>query len=162
MLIIRKAVEGDLEQVLAGIRQFLEETGASIGANFSETKSFPFYRAALSTDLFEMLVAEESGKIMAGLAVVIAPWRQGNPDILIAEEMGWFVLKQYRGNAKIGIRLYKEMEAKLRERGVNFLDMSSMVRMGNGEKIDRLYRKLGYEIEQVRYVKPLEVVWPWQ
>jgi GNAT superfamily N-acetyltransferase len=78
------------------------------------------------------------------------------PDIysgeMIASEMYWFVMPEYRGG---GIRLYRAFEEWAKEqeclqvRMVHLLDSMP-------EKLERVYRHFGFTPAEVHYVKDLE------
>lgn len=71
---------------------------------------------------------------------------------LVATEFFWFVRPGHRGG---GMALYRAFESWARERGCSQL---RMVHLADSmpEKLDRVYRRMGYEPAEVLYVKELE------
>jgi GNAT superfamily N-acetyltransferase len=71
---------------------------------------------------------------------------------LIATEFFWFVQESSRGK---GLSLYKAFEQWARQRGCSEIRMVHLVDL-MPEKLERVYRHLGFEPAEVHYVKELK------
>ena len=76
-----------------------------------------------------------------------------NPQILIAQELGWWVEPEYRGTT-VGVRLLKEFELQARKKGANKIIMASLHNEYK-DKLASIYNKLGYAPLEYMYIKDL-------
>jgi GNAT superfamily N-acetyltransferase len=70
---------------------------------------------------------------------------------LQAQELAWFVHPMYRGH---GLRLLRKLEVECFDRGCSTLAMIALSRLNAG-RLDKLYRRLGYEPIETLYRKNL-------
>ncbi len=70
----------------------------------------------------------------------------------IFQEMIWFVSKNYR---KHGMKLLKALEKRCKERGIRMIIMIAMAN-SMAEKLDRIYKIMGYHLLETQYIKVLE------
>jgi GNAT superfamily N-acetyltransferase len=67
----------------------------------------------------------------------------------VYQESIWYVDENYR---KYGIKLLRHLEQWCADTGITQVVMARMVN-SMGEKVDRFYRKMGYEPLEVHYIK---------
>lgn len=63
-----------------------------------------------------------------------------NPDVIIAQELGWWTEPEYRG--VFSIKLYKQFEAEAKARGATVILATAQIKVEH-EKTCQLYQKLG-------------------
>ena len=73
-----------------------------------------------------------------------------NHDILF-QEIIWYVEKPF---GRYAISLIKEVEKMLKSSGVSIIMMSVLERP-KGEKIKRIYSRMGYKLEETHYMRKL-------
>lgn len=74
-----------------------------------------------------------------------------NTNVKIAQELAFYVEPEYR-NTRLAMRLYREYEAKARDLGATKITMA-LLEASNPDKVDRLYRKLGFKPVEHIYIK---------
>lgn len=115
-------------------------------ASFSEC-----WRRLLETGAGVIFVDENEGEIAGTLGGVAYP--EINSGELVATEFFWFVDPDRRGG---GLRLYRAFERWARAKGCRELRMAYLMD-SMPEKLDTLYRRLGFEPVEVQYVKELSL-----
>lgn len=140
---IREFEQRDFDGAELLLSEFQRESLSQFGFSFSAEH----VRGLMAEHLGSSFVVEDGGKIVGGLALKIYVAQISGEKI--AQEVMWFVLPKYRS---WGVRLLRFAESWCKEKGVKKL---VMVRMGNemGEKIDLLYRRMGYSLLEVHYVR---------
>jgi len=76
-----------------------------------------------------------------------------NPDVLIAQELGWWVEPEYR-NTTLGIKLLKEFEKEAKSRGAKKIIMFYLDAQ-TPDKINQMLSRMGYEPVEYNMVKEL-------
>jgi len=76
-----------------------------------------------------------------------------NPDVIIAQELGWWVEPEYRGTS-IGIKLLKEFEKEAKEKGADKVIMFYLEAQ-TPDKIDSILKRLDYKHVEYNMVKDL-------
>lgn len=76
-----------------------------------------------------------------------------NPDIIIAQEIGWFIEHKHR-NLKFALSLIKEFELKAKQAGANKILMVGLAEL-KGSKVANLYTRLGYNFLEFTFSKDL-------
>jgi len=76
-----------------------------------------------------------------------------NPDILIAQELGWWVEPEFR-NTSLGIKLLKEFEAEAKKRGASKI-MMFYLEAQTPDKIDNILQRMDYTHVEYNMVKDL-------
>lgn len=74
-----------------------------------------------------------------------------NPDILVCQELGWWVEPQYRKSG-VGMALYRRFEKKAIARGIKKLIMISLETQ-EPDKMNKLYIKQGFRVLEHTYIK---------
>jgi len=76
-----------------------------------------------------------------------------NVSYLMAQELFWWVDEDAR-NTGVGIKILRAAEALAKEKGANLMIMLSLNDL-NGEKVNKLYEKLGYKPKEQNYMRLL-------
>ena len=76
-----------------------------------------------------------------------------NPNILVAQELGWWVEPEYRGSP-LAIRLLKEFEKEAKNRGASKVIMFYLDAQ-TPEKLDKMLSKMNYKHLEYNMVKDL-------
>lgn len=76
-----------------------------------------------------------------------------NPQIKIAQEIGWFIEPEHR-NLKFALSLLKSFELKAKESGADKLLMVGLAEL-KGSKVANLYTRLGYNFLEFTFSKDL-------
>lgn len=76
-----------------------------------------------------------------------------NPDILVAQELGWWVEPEYRGTS-LGIKLLKDFEKKAKELGAKKIIMFYLDAQ-TPDKIENILDRLDYKHLEYNMVKDL-------
>ena len=76
-----------------------------------------------------------------------------NPNILVAQELGWWVEPEYRGSP-LAIRLLKEFEKEAKNRGASKVIMFYLDAQ-TPEKLDKMLGKMNYKHLEYNMVKDL-------
>ena len=74
-----------------------------------------------------------------------------NTNILIAQELGWWVEPEYRGTT-ISIKLLKEFEQEAKKRGVSKIIMICLETQ-NPDGLKNIYERMDYKALEFSYVK---------
>ena len=76
-----------------------------------------------------------------------------NQKTLMSQELFWWVDEDKRGT-RIGIDLLKQAEKISKENGATVMNMLSLNDL-NGEKVNKLYERLGYKRKEQSYMRVL-------
>lgn len=142
---IRPGKEGDIEKALPIIQRFHEEALEGFGFFGDVEKITEIAKKCIDN----CLVIEQRGcivGIIAGMVVTAVTDKE-----LMFHEFIWYTLPAYR---HMGIKLYRAMEKRCRDAGIKRM---LMVRMCNGigERIDKVYKRLGYNPIEIHYTKEI-------
>lgn len=96
-------------------------------------------------------VAVNGSVIGCAGALVFPQW--WNASEIVAQELFWFVDKDHRGTSA-GIRLLKALEKSAKEKGAKKLMMICLHDL-DGEKVAKMYSKLGYVPQEQTYIRKL-------
>ena len=126
---------------------------------FSEEFENPFYdpeyirvmgQAAMTADDVVALHLLKDGKVV-GFIWGIVSGHPFAPQVTILNEMSWFVTKEER-NTSWSMKLFKKFEAEGKERGVEYIIASLIMKLG-GAKLQKVYEKMGYTLEEMAFSK---------
>lgn len=95
-------------------------------------------------------ILREEGVAKGYITFLITP-DMSHSTTLYADNILYFVSPDVRGRW-LGIKLYKEAEKELRERGVQIVRISSRIK----SPINPVLERMGFEEEEIRYNKVLE------
>jgi len=146
-MIVRLATESDLPAIL--------DMGAKFHAFSGE--SVPYCRQSAESSARSImvmgfvLVAEDGGKLVGMLGVLVAPLFF-NFAHTMAQELMWWVDEDERGSGA-ALRLIRAAEAEAKTRGACRIHMLRLA--ASPEHVDRLYDRLGYRTGEVAHVKEL-------
>lgn len=76
-----------------------------------------------------------------------------NPDVLMAQEFGWWVEPEYR-NTSLGIKLLNKFEDTAKEMGAKHISMIAL-ESSSPDKVGSIYTKKGYTLLEHTYMKEL-------
>lgn len=96
-------------------------------------------------------LSEHNRTISGALGGVLAPSPFNGK--LMAVEMFWFVIEEYRGSAD-GIRLLKAFEQWAVEQRAEMISMIHLLAL-QPEKLGKLYQRMGYHPVETNYIKHL-------
>lgn len=94
-------------------------------------------------------ICEEGKGVIIGI-VYPTFW---NPDVLVAQEIGWWVEPEYR-KTSLGIRLLTQFEERAREKGAQKCYMIAL-ESSSPDKVGGIYEKSGYSLLEHTYMKGL-------
>jgi hypothetical protein len=143
---IRTAEINDLPNLLRMSESFFNVSG------YAELTTF---NVADSEELLIRLI--ELGTILtdgknAMLGFIIFPLFM-NKQTIMSQELFWWVDKEIRGTTA-GIKLLKMAEKISKESGATVMNMLSLEDL-NGEKVNKMYSKLGYKRKEQSYMRVL-------
>jgi hypothetical protein len=143
---IRAAEINDLPNLLRMSESFFNVSG------YAELTTF---NVADSEELLIRLI--ELGTILtdgknAMLGFIIFPLFM-NKQTIMSQELFWWVDKEIRGTTA-GIKLLKMAEKISKESGATVMNMLSLEDL-NGEKVNKMYSKLGYKRKEQSYMRVL-------
>ena len=143
---IRLATLEDMSQLLRMGEAFFDASGYGDITTFNKDDS-----EKLLTKLIDegwLLTDGES----ALLGFVVFPMFMNN-DTIIAQELFWWVDEDKRKTG-VGIEILKKAEDIAREHGATTMMMLSLKKL-DGEKVNKLYKSLGYEEREQSYMRLL-------
>lgn len=136
----------DFEDVLVLIQKFcnesLHEYGFVADRNFCQMMFERFKDSSLFLEVDGETVGVLGGMISGSLLDQKKTW----------QEIIWYVDFMHRGD---GMKLYEAMEKDLKSQGVERMVMVSM-KNSMHNRVDRIYKSLGYVPFEVQYIKNLE------
>ncbi len=99
-----------------------------------------------------ILVAEEKGEIIGGVAGMIAPWFF-NQNQLVLQELWWWVGKEHRGGTT-AVRLMKTLLKWGEIQGAKVAVLAHMD-IENGDRLEKIYTKMGFSLIEAHYAKEI-------
>jgi len=121
MATIREATLDDVGVLLEMGQAFHKESPYASVVPYSHVSMRKTFEALLISDETVFLVCEEEGEVFGAVASVITPM-MFNTQVRVTSERFWYTKPEYRNNMA-GIRLLKELEKKLIEKGADLLTM---------------------------------------
>lgn len=130
----------------------LQEMGAEFVKAAGQPEVNPETLLATLSALKEsgILKVAESGSVVGVAGALVFP-HYWNANELVAQELFWWVDESHRGTSA-GIRLLNALEAAAKERGAKKIMMLCLEAI-NPDKVERLYRKMGYEPQERTFCK---------
>lgn len=143
---IRLAKESDIPELLRMGELFFNASGYKGIAKYNKEDSTVLLKA-----LIELGTILTDGK-SAMLGFVLFPMFMDKSTI-ISQEMFWWVDEDKRGT-RLGVEILKEAEKVSKESGATVMAMLSLNDL-NGEKVNKLYSRLGYNRKEQTYMRIL-------
>jgi GNAT superfamily N-acetyltransferase len=143
---IRLATKQDMSELLRMSESFFNASGYSDMTTFNKTDS-----EATITHLIENKWLLTDGK-SSMLGFVVFPMFM-NSSTMVAQELFWWVDKESRGSG-VGVKILKKAEDLAKNQGAVAMLMLSLNDF-NGDRIDKLYEKLGYKRKEQTYMRTL-------
>ncbi len=144
---IREAIKTDIKDIVKLGVSFFEEAKIDLTPSFSQEKASTVISSMVKNDKCILYVAENNEGDTVGMigGVVSEHWFS---DEVVAQELFWYVLPDYR--AGVGSQLLAAMEGRAKELGVSLV---AMVDLGEKSPVDILLRRRGYSIYEKTYVR---------
>jgi GNAT superfamily N-acetyltransferase len=145
---IRIAVEDDVPRIVEMSRKFYATTSYAEHAPMDDETV-----AALARQLMDsvMLVAEEGGKVVGMVGLVVAPFMFNN-SINAAYEVVWWVEPEAQG-AGVGKQLLAAVDTACVARGASIVVMVTLA--SSPPQAAALYERAGYAHSETSYTKRL-------
>ena len=144
---IRVATVKDKYDIMILARNFHKDSGYRM--EFSSDKFLSLFDFMVGDTNHCVLVYERGGRVQGFLFGMVS--YPHFSDDLIANELGWFVSKEYRGSLS-SLKLVLEYEKWAISKGCSFISMSSIEGLSNTDKI---YSRLGYNLAERSYIKEI-------
>jgi N-acetylglutamate synthase-like GNAT family acetyltransferase len=143
---IRSGTTEDIPEIVEMAREFWKET------IYKETFDPETVEAMsqLCIDQGLMCVVDIGGKL-EGFACGVKGALLANSEVLSGTEVAWWVNPDHR-QGKNGIGLLMALEKQAKEQGIKYWNMAYM-QSSMPEKIEGIYKRLGYERAEVIYAK---------
>ena len=136
-----KNTDKELEYIISASRKFRKEAGIPQIENEIE-----YYGTILERPDVFAIVKEGKGFIVGLISPAFL-----EPNKIMVQELAWFVEKEYR-NTSVAIKMLKEFEQTAIAEGADIVNMA-MLEVLNSDKMDKIYRKLGYKLFETHYIK---------
>lgn len=142
-VLVRQAIDSDLEPVMDLIKEFQAESVDDFGLYCDEN----YARKAILAYRDTAFILEVNGQIRGVLGGVVTNYPLNQDKVF--QEFMWYVSRPYR---KYGLILLKRVEQWCQEQGINKIIMAHL---GDhiGTKLESLYIKLGYKHLECHYIK---------
>ena len=143
---IRLAILEDIPNLLRMGELFFNDSGYGEITSFNKNDTEVTLKSLI--DLGTLLTDGKSSMI----GFLVFPLFM-NQKTLMSQELFWWVDEDKRGT-RIGIDLLKQAEKISKENGATVMNMLSLNDL-NGEKVNKLYERLGYKRKEQSYMRVL-------
>lgn len=143
---IRLAEENDLPILLRMGKAFFDASGYNKETEFNELDTKEMLKKLIEAG--SLLTDGKSGMI----GFLVFPIFMNNSH-LIAQELFWWVDEDKR-KTKLGLNLLQAAEKAAKDQGASSMLMLSLNDL-NGEKVNNLYKSLGYSARETTYMRSL-------
>lgn len=143
---IRLAEENDLPILLRMGKAFFDASGYNKETEFNELDTREMLKKLIEAG--SLLTDGKSGMI----GFLVFPIFMNNSH-LIAQELFWWVDEDKR-KTKLGLNLLQAAEKAAKDQGASSMLMLSLNDL-NGEKVNNLYKSLGYSARETTYMRSL-------
>lgn len=134
------------QDIMVLCQLFVKESLEEYGMNVTYEKFKQMLEICKKISFF--LVNEEGRPVGMIAGMIVECITNGKPCL---QEVVWYVNEQYRSN---GHKLLKEMESCAKHLGCSSVVMGLMCN-SQQDRLDRVYRRLGYKPFEVQYIKEL-------
>jgi ribosomal protein S18 acetylase RimI-like enzyme len=143
---IRLAKKDEMQNLLRMGESFFHASGYGAITEFNRRDT-----EKLIVNLIELGTLLTDGK-NGMIGFVIYPLFMNN-STLMSQELFWWVDEDRRGS-KVGLQLLRAAEEISKESGADVMNMLSLNEL-DGEKVNSLYRRLGYKSKEQSYMRVL-------
>ena len=143
---IRLAEEKDIPVMLRMGKAFFDASGYNKETQYNELDTTEMFKKLIEAGT--LLTDGESGMI----GFLVFPIFMNNSHI-IAQELFWWVDEDKR-KTKLGLNLLQAAEKAAKDQGASSMLMLSLNDL-NGEKVNNLYKSLGYSARETTYMRSL-------
>ncbi|MBF0399965.1 MAG: GNAT family N-acetyltransferase [Magnetococcales bacterium] len=147
---IRDAEERDIPQILNMMEMFYHESGYSVIGPIDDQSLTRLLQALILEDRGILFVLSEHGAIIGFIGGALVPFFANN-QIVVCQEMFWFVRPESRGN---GSHLLARFEERARQLGADIISTASVEKI-NPSTMHRLYTMKGFSMMEHGFVKRL-------
>lgn len=147
-LTIRKANIIDTKDILELISEFYEEGLKECGLKFTDYSLNKTAEHFINNGI--VIVVEDNDNLVGIIGGIIVPSIFDETE-KIAQEMMWFIKKDYR-KGELAKDLLNRFEQEARNLGANHIAVAAMGNMRN-EVLDRFYRHNGYTLMETQYIR---------
>ena len=147
-LTIRKANIIDTKDILDLISEFYEEGLKECGLKFTDYSLNKTAEHFINNGI--VIVVEDNETLVGIIGGIVIPSIFDETE-KIAQEMMWFIKKEYR-KGELAKDLLDRFEKEARDLGAKYIAVAAMGNMRN-EVLDRFYRHNGYMLMETQYLK---------
>jgi len=144
---IRLVETKDIDQLIPLVKAFYDESLSKYGFPMSEEVVKATIEHHIKNE--SGLVLEIDNKVVGTIAGQFVELMGSGQKVF--QEVIWYVLPEYR---KYGLKLFDETEEHCKRIGMSAIIMGYMGNL-NCEKMDRFYKRHGYEPLEVQWIKKL-------
>lgn len=145
-----KFVEADkLDSITPLAKQFWQE-GKLIG-NYDESSFVANWANLINQNVGRIIGAYRNNKLIGILGFVAS--KDPNDNVLVSQEMFWFVDPQYRkGEGLLLLNAYEKIATDIGVKRIGMVHLNEI----HSEKLAKLYTKRGYKITETHYMKEIK------
>ena len=147
-LTIRKANIIDTKDIMDLIAEFYEEGLKECGLKFTDYSLYKTAEKFINNGI--VIVVEDNETLVGIIGGIVIPSIFDETE-KIAQEMMWFIKKDYR-KGELAKDLLQRFEKEARDLGANHIAVAAMGNMRN-EVLDRFYRHNGYTLMETQYIR---------
>jgi ribosomal protein S18 acetylase RimI-like enzyme len=148
-LIIRPATVSDVDAIVAMAERFYPTSGYGAIAPLAKESAAGLALVTMRDGV--MLVAESDGKLAGMVCLFVEPYLF-NVEVVIAQEVVWWIEPEDRGGM-LAARLLKAAEAASRARGATVIRMATLAT--SPPQATALFDRMGYQLSETYYRKEL-------
>ena len=147
---IERATYADVDSISQLVVDFFGDSLADVGISpdFPSTQEFVFNM--LGRDDMAIFIEKGHGELFGCIAGFVHPW-QFNRNIIVLEEIGWFVCPSHRETATTGARLYLALTRWGKSLGAQSVIISSNIR-AESEKVCAFYARIGARLTDKTFI----------
>lgn len=145
MIDIRLMKEEDFDQILRMSKQFSKDSDLIDSIGIDDVSLISFLKNLVNSVGGFGLVADDDGKLVGMLGIMILP-HVFNNNVLVAEEIAWWVDRDYRKKISIGMNMLRLAEEVMKGYGVKISFMKFLHKPElNPEILEKFYTRVGYK-----------------
>jgi ribosomal protein S18 acetylase RimI-like enzyme len=149
---IRQATLGDIPEIINMVHNFYKASHFPELAPYNKDSMMALLINMVNDSPHILLVSEKDGKLDGTICMLIFPYFI-NHEVMTAQDLWWWVEPEARGTT-VGIKLIKEAEKLVKEKGIAHMTMMSM-ESSDADKVNKLYSKMGMKLMEYAYIKEL-------
>jgi len=139
--LIEQADYSDIDILAQMTLEFFGDNLDDIGLECDYDTIFDYYYTIIDGDDSVVFVSRDDGQVTGAIVGSVSRW-QFNRNIVVLNELSWFVPERYRGNATAGGRLFAKLRKWGKERGATVMNIASNIR-AESERVVEFYERIG-------------------